>query len=571
MHINENLDIEALRKTDHDQYRESLDQLTAQLSRLSDTHEYLDNLASFVVSKTDFRNSENIQSGRSFISSSYASSSFQQTGDLDQTNDGHENLDNQLGRSLTLCRNLIITLQELRAKRNEIKSYRRELNKLDERRQEYAGQIKVLELLLDGEQGSDFPEITINAAGDMANHVNEDSHIRTEFNIEYRNIHTLDQSSIYRHQRDNHSEELVDILVESLKINGWQNPVLLHDDNVIDGRARLLAAKKLGWTDIPVIDLSRQMFLRHYKIREIFRSVAELTGKQVEQYSRTTDYFEERSEHADTLEMIESYTGEQHSDSLRTIDGEVKSSRPDTQFDWALPYSPNNGQIDPRGVKAEISIVLDGKPVTLYYKSEILEMVRYRGQNSSDFSTNHPLSAIVLSVLTDEVSRTAKELAQDLYSRPKGFQWAEVVAQLRPRLTKILWRHYCSGDFKRINRGRYIKTDNLVEYANQIRDYSGDINLKDSKGKTPLFLAIEQNNSEAASIMLREGADVNIADKEGRTPLHRAAGYNSLEIAHLLINHGADIFAKDENGLTPKEWALREKSVEVSALLAEIN
>jgi ankyrin repeat protein len=47
-----------------------------------------------------------------------------------------------------------------------------------------------------------------------------------------------------------------------------------------------------------------------------------------------------------------------------------------------------------------------------------------------------------------------------------------------------------------------------------------------------------------------------------------AVQQNNHEAAFLLIKNGADIFAKDEEGLTPLEWAQREKSVDVSPLIA---
>ena len=103
-------------------------------------------------------------------------------------------------------------------------------------------------------------------------------------------------------------------------------------------------------------------------------------------------------------------------------------------------------------------------------------------------------------------------------------------------------------------RGRYVKTDNIFEFASQIVEHAAkprDLDLIDSHGNTPLHLAVQQNNHEAAFLLIKNGADINARDEKGRTPLHRAAGYNAITVARLLIESGADIFAKDEEGLTP--------------------
>ena len=54
-----------------------------------------------------------------------------------------------------------------------------------------------------------------------------------------------------------HSDEQVAQIAASIKEFGWTNPILLDGSNgIIAGHGRLLAARKLGHTEVPTIELS---------------------------------------------------------------------------------------------------------------------------------------------------------------------------------------------------------------------------------------------------------------------------------------------------------------------------
>ena len=53
-----------------------------------------------------------------------------------------------------------------------------------------------------------------------------------------------------------HSDEQVAQIAASIKEFGWTNPILIDGDNgIIAGHGRLLAARKLGHTEVPTIEL----------------------------------------------------------------------------------------------------------------------------------------------------------------------------------------------------------------------------------------------------------------------------------------------------------------------------
>ena len=54
-----------------------------------------------------------------------------------------------------------------------------------------------------------------------------------------------------------HTDEQIAQVAASIREFGWTNPILIRPDHVIiAGHARLLAARKLGLTEVPVIELS---------------------------------------------------------------------------------------------------------------------------------------------------------------------------------------------------------------------------------------------------------------------------------------------------------------------------
>ena len=74
----------------------------------------------------------------------------------------------------------------------------------------------------------------------------------------------------------------------------------------------------------------------------------------------------------------------------------------------------------------------------------------------------------------------------------------------------------------------------------------------DERGRTPLMLSLMQNDYNAVSVLLENGASVKAKDKDGWTPLMYAVRYqNSIEVIQLLINNNAKIRVKNELQVSP--------------------
>jgi ankyrin repeat protein len=87
----------------------------------------------------------------------------------------------------------------------------------------------------------------------------------------------------------------------------------------------------------------------------------------------------------------------------------------------------------------------------------------------------------------------------------------------------------------------------------------GNLNALDLHKRTPLHLAIQQNENdhlrlETIKLLLEKGANPNAADEEGRTPVHYVVQdnrSNSLKVLKLLLENGGNILQKGNNGASP--------------------
>lgn len=80
-----------------------------------------------------------------------------------------------------------------------------------------------------------------------------------------------------------------------------------------------------------------------------------------------------------------------------------------------------------------------------------------------------------------------------------------------------------------------------------------DLNVKNSLGRTPIYIAAMYSQPKNVAMLARRGADINLADNFGNTPLHNAAFQMKIGMMQILITHGANINIRNNEGLTPME------------------
>lgn len=79
----------------------------------------------------------------------------------------------------------------------------------------------------------------------------------------------------------------------------------------------------------------------------------------------------------------------------------------------------------------------------------------------------------------------------------------------------------------------------------------GNINKKNSYGKSLLHYAILRRKSEIINLLIKNQANIDIKDNEGNTPLHLATYYGYFSVVKLLLENGACVNLHNDKGQTP--------------------
>ncbi|XP_039298509.1 rabankyrin-5 [Nilaparvata lugens] len=107
----------------------------------------------------------------------------------------------------------------------------------------------------------------------------------------------------------------------------------------------------------------------------------------------------------------------------------------------------------------------------------------------------------------------------------------------------------------------------ILEYKSTLDDVKDalmpNLNLKDSKGDTPISLALTTKMQNLVADLIQGGADVNIRNGEGLTLLHQAIINKDSETAIFLLNQGADVGAITADNLTPLQLGIKHEQPSV--------
>ena len=88
-------------------------------------------------------------------------------------------------------------------------------------------------------------------------------------------------------------------------------------------------------------------------------------------------------------------------------------------------------------------------------------------------------------------------------------------------------------------------------------DLGAKVDPEKAKTDSPLAVAVQGHQIEAARLLIARGADVNRPGDKGRTPLMHAAvaDFGDSTLLDLLLKSGARRDVRDEEGLTAADYA----------------
>ncbi|XP_058454154.1 uncharacterized protein LOC131432097 [Malaya genurostris] len=113
------------------------------------------------------------------------------------------------------------------------------------------------------------------------------------------------------------------------------------------------------------------------------------------------------------------------------------------------------------------------------------------------------------------------------------------------------------------------ESDNC-ELVNLLIERGASVMAKDTNGKIPLHIAIENEAKKVIEILLKHKQATKMlrtSDFFGQTALNLAIFYGNYEIVNILIEHGASVMAKDKYGRIPLHIAIEKKAKKVVEIL----
>ena len=120
---------------------------------------------------------------------------------------------------------------------------------------------------------------------------------------------------------------------------------------------------------------------------------------------------------------------------------------------------------------------------------------------------------------------------------------------------------------------RAIQSNSLTRVKSLLDGGTVDINAKDSKGRTPLYVAAFLNRAKIVQLLLERGADTGIkysnSNQEHNTPLLIASVEGYADCVRLLLKYKADIEAVNTNGDTALMLAAEHRNNDCVRLLLE--
>ena len=105
------------------------------------------------------------------------------------------------------------------------------------------------------------------------------------------------------------------------------------------------------------------------------------------------------------------------------------------------------------------------------------------------------------------------------------------------------------------------------EMSSILKRYPQYVNMRNSHGLPPLYVAAQTGSVEACRLLLDLGADINYPNKFGHSPLHRAACLGHLDVCKFLVTNGCKLDTKTNWGFTPLDRAIQKNHPEVAQYL----
>ncbi|MCP4727683.1 MAG: hypothetical protein GY863_21770 [bacterium] len=112
-------------------------------------------------------------------------------------------------------------------------------------------------------------------------------------------------------------------------------------------------------------------------------------------------------------------------------------------------------------------------------------------------------------------------------------------------------------------------TKDRREVVRYLIEKGADLNSKNNNGLRPLQTALDRGKNAIADLLIEKGADINIRGFRNQSLLHQASRSGNNRLVNSLLNKGADINAKDSSGNTSLDLAVISGKASTARLLVD--
>ena len=109
--------------------------------------------------------------------------------------------------------------------------------------------------------------------------------------------------------------------------------------------------------------------------------------------------------------------------------------------------------------------------------------------------------------------------------------------------------------------------NNQPQVVTYLIEKGAAVDAQDFSGNTALMGASFKGYTDVVQQLIAAGADVNLVNGNGATALTFAATFGQLQIAEILLHQGADVTVRDVRGKSPIDHAIIQENEAMVALL----
>jgi Ankyrin repeats (3 copies)/Ankyrin repeat len=200
----------------------------------------------------------------------------------------------------------------------------------------------------------------------------------------------------------------------------------------------------------------------------------------------------------------------------------------------------SNGRICIRYIKNPV----DNKPI---FADKLYQISRRAGITAGFLGASLSLSTLAYAQENNVLNTVNLDVQTEKVSETKDSDQSKINASVENVTVDVTQDFQALGGIMSFVRYRSelhtaVSVDDVEEVRNLITR-GENVNLKDENYSniTPLFLAVENGNTEIAETLLNFGAKINVRDSSRQTPLMRLDEDASPELVDLLIRHGAKV------------------------------